>query len=68
MVTLCIAILHINNYPFILAVSKHIKFFQCMGTSNKKTTTFLAVIQKMKSDYKYRSYMLTEYLNHAKLS
>ena len=51
-------ILHINNLPFIIAVSKHIKYFQCIGTSNKSAATFLAVIQKIKSDYMIRSFII----------
>ena len=36
MVTLGIDVMYINKRPFILSVSKHIKYFQCMGTRKKK--------------------------------
>ena len=58
MVTLGINVLYFNDCPFIIAVSKHIKFFQCMGTSNKDVTTFLAEIQEMKSDYMLRGFRI----------
>ena len=58
MVTLEINVLHINKCPFIIAVSNHMKYFQCMGTSNKNTATFLAIIQKMKSDYTIQGFVV----------
>ena len=51
MVILGIGVIHINIHPFIIAVSKHIKFFQVMRTRDKKVKTFMDVIWKMKSDY-----------------
>ena len=35
----------------IIAISKHIKYIQCLGTTNKNVDTFLASIKKFKSDY-----------------
>ena len=50
-VTLGIDVLHINKRPYIIAMSKHIKYIQCMGTENKNTTNFLSTIKKFESDY-----------------
>ena len=58
MVTLGINVLYINNCPFIIPISKHIKFFQCTGTSNKNTIIFLVIIQQMKSDYMIRGFIV----------
>ena len=57
-ISLRIDVLHINKRPYIIAISKHIKFIQCMGTENKNTTTFLATIKKFKSDYMIRGFVL----------
>ena len=51
MVTLGIGVMHINKRLFILSVSKHIKYFQCMGTRSKTTQTFMCAIGKMKAEY-----------------
>ena len=56
MVTLGIDVMHINKRPFILSVSKQIKYFQCMGTRNKTVKTFMNTIGKMKSDYQLRGF------------
>ena len=58
MVTLGIVVLHINKPPFIIAISKHIKHFQCMGNRNKNTATFFTVIQKMKYDYMIQGFVV----------
>ena len=51
MVTLGFDVMHINKRPFILSVSKHIKYFQYMGTRNKIVKTFMNTVGKMKSDH-----------------
>ena len=56
--SLGIDVLHINKRPYIIAISKHIKYIQCMGTENKNTTTFLATIKKFKSDYMICGFVL----------
>ena len=50
-VTLGIDVLHVNKHPYSIAISKHIKYIQFMGTVNKNTNTFLATIKKFKSNY-----------------
>ena len=50
-VSLGIDVLHINKRPFVIAVSKYIKYMQCVGTANKNVETFLATIKRFKSDY-----------------
>ena len=44
--TLGIDVMHINKCSYTLAVSRHIKFFQCMGTRKKSVGTFMGIIQK----------------------
>ena len=56
MVTLGIDVMHINKRPFILSVSKHIKYFQCMGTRNKTVKTFINTIGKIKADYQLQGF------------
>ena len=56
MVTLGIDVMHTNKRPFILTISKHIKYFQYMGTRNKTAETFMDMLQKMKSDYQLRGF------------
>ena len=56
MVTLGIDAMHINKRPFILSVSKHIKYFECMGTRNKTAKTFMNTIGKFKSDYQLQGF------------
>ena len=56
MVILGLDVMHINKCPFILSVSEHIKYFQCMGTRNKTVKTFVNIIGKMKSDYQLRGF------------
>ena len=58
MVTLGLDVMHINNHPFILSVSKHIKHFQYIGTRNKSIKTFLSTIDKMKAEYMMRGFVL----------
>ena len=50
-VSLGIDVLHINKRPYVIAVSKHIKYIQCLGTVNKNVETFLSSIKRFKSDY-----------------
>ena len=50
-VSLGINVLHINSRPFVIAVSKHIKYIQCLETANKNVETFLATIKRFKSGY-----------------
>ena len=56
MVTLGINVMHINKRPFILSVSKHIKYFQCMGTRNKTVKTFMSTIGEMRAEYHLRGF------------
>ena len=58
MVTLGLDVMHINNRPFILSVSKYIKYLQCIGTRNKSVKTFLSTIGKMKAEYMVRGFVL----------
>ena len=58
MVTLEIDVLHINKRPYTIAISKHIKYIQCMGTNSKNTDTFLATIKKFKSDYIIQAFVM----------
>ena len=50
--------LHINKRPYIIAISKHIKYIQCIGTENKNVTTFLSTIKKFKVDYMIRGFVV----------
>ena len=66
-------VLHINNkLLFIIGISKHIKYYQCVGIKNKSTATFLNMIKLFKSNYGLRGfkrttcYTLTECLNYAR--
>ena len=56
MVTLGIDVMHINKRPFVLAVSKHIKYFQCIRTRNKTAETFMNTIRKMKTGYQLQGF------------
>ena len=58
MVTLGLDVMHINDRPFILSVSKHIKYFQCIGARNKSVKTFLSTIEKMKAEYMVRGFVI----------
>ena len=51
MVTLGIDVLHINKRPYVITISKHIKYIPCTGTTSKNTDTFLATIKKFKSHH-----------------
>ena len=57
-ITLGTDVLHVNKRLYIIAISKHIKYIQCMGTTNKNTSTFLATIKKFKSDYMIRDFVV----------
>ena len=58
MVTLGLDVMYINKRPFILSISKHIKYFQCMGTRNKTVKTFMCTIGKMKAEYQLRGFKM----------
>ena len=58
MVTLGHNVMYINRHPFILSVSKHIKYFQCIGARNKSAKTFLSTIEKMKAEYMVRGFVI----------
>ena len=57
-VVLSIDVLHINKRPFIIAISKHIKYIQCISTTDKKVETFLSTFKKFKSDYMIRGFVV----------
>ena len=57
-VSLGIDVLHINKRPYVIAVSKHIKYIQCLGTQNKNVETFLSTIKRFKSDYMIRGFVV----------
>ena len=57
-VVLGIDVLHINKCPYVIAISKHIKYIQCLGTTNKNIDTFLSTIKRFKSDYMIRGFMV----------
>ena len=57
-VSLGIDVLHINKRPYVIAVSKHIKYLQCLGTQNKNVETFLATIKRFKSDYMIQGFVV----------
>ena len=57
MVTLGL-ILHINKCPFIIAVSKHMEYFQYMGTTSKATDISLIIIRKFKSIYMIQDFVV----------
>ena len=57
-ITLGIDMVHINKRPYIIAISKHIKYIQCIGTENKNITTFLSTIKKFKADYMTRGFVV----------
>ena len=56
--SLGIDVLNVNRRPYIIVISKHIKYIQCMETANKNTNTFLATIKKFKSDYMIRGFVV----------
>ena len=57
-VILGIDVLHVNKRLYIIAISKHIKYIQCMGTTNKNTNTFLAIIKRFKSNYMIQGFVV----------
>ena len=57
-VSLGIDVLHINKRPYVIAVSKHIKYTQYLGTVNKNVKTFLSSIKRFKSDYMIRGFVV----------
>ena len=57
-VLLGIDVLHINMRPYVIAVSKHIKYIQCLGTANKNAETFLSTIKRFKADYMIRGFVV----------
>ena len=50
-VTLGVDVLHINGKLFMIGISKHIKFYQCVAIRNKSATTFFKMIKMFKSNY-----------------
>ena len=64
--SLGIDVLHINKRSYVIAVSKHIKYIQCLGTQNKNVDTFLSNIKRFKSDYIIQGFVVkTIYANRA---
>ena len=57
-VALGIDVLHINKRPYIIAISKYIKYIQCLGTTSKNVDTFLSAIKRFKSDYMIRGFVV----------
>ena len=55
-VALGVDVLHINNRLFIIGISKHIKYYQCVGIKNKSATTFSNIIRMFKSNYTPRGF------------
>ena len=55
-VTLGVDVLHINGRLYIIAVSKHIKYYQCGAIWNKKPETFVKWIKKFKVEYMLRGF------------
>ena len=50
-VALGIDVLHYNKHPNVIVISKHIKYMQCVGTTNKNVETFLTTTKRFKSNY-----------------
>ena len=53
-----INVLHINKRPYIIAISKHIKYIQCLATQNKNVETFLSTIKRFKLDYMIQGFVV----------
>ena len=57
-VALGIDVLHINKSPYVKAISKYIKYIQCLGTTNRNIDTFLFPIKRFKHDYMIRGFAM----------
>ena len=55
-VTLGVDVLHINGKLFMIGISKHIKYYQCVAIRNKSAKTFFKTIKMFKSDYTLRGF------------
>jgi hypothetical protein len=62
-VTLCIDIMFVNKVPFLITISRHIKFGTVEVLKNRKTTNVIAAIGNFNKLYQIRGFRLTLGLN-----
>ena len=53
-----IDVLHINRRPYVIVISKYIKYIQCLATQNKNVETFLSTIKRFKLDYMIQGFVV----------
>jgi hypothetical protein len=58
-VTVGMDVMHVNGVAFLINVSKHIKFIQCICIRNKSDDMSIAAITKMDNIYKLRGFKIT---------
>ena len=58
-VTVGIDVMHINGVAFLINISKHIKFIQCICIRNKSDVMYVAAVKKMDNIYKLRGFKIT---------
>jgi hypothetical protein len=57
-VTVGIDVIHVNGVAFLINISKHIKFIQCICIRNKSDNMFVVAIRKMDNVYKLRGFKI----------
>ncbi len=61
-ITLCIDIMFVNNIPFFMSISKHIRFLTCELLENRKAPSLIQALQRIYGIYRKRGFKITNIL------
>jgi hypothetical protein len=61
-ITLCIDIMFVNQIPFLMSISKHIRFITCEVLENRKAPTLIQALKRIHGIYRKRGFVITNIL------
>jgi hypothetical protein len=61
-ITLCIGIMFVNQIPFFMSISKHIRFLTCERLDNRKAPSFIQALKRIYGIYRKRGFVITNIL------
>jgi hypothetical protein len=61
---LCIDIMFVNQIPFFMSISKHIRFLTCEVLENRKAPTLIQALKRIDGIYRKRGFVITNILGN----
>jgi hypothetical protein len=65
-ITLCIDIMFVNQIPFFMSISKHIRFLTCELLENQKAPSLIQALKRIYGIYRKRGFVITNILGDGK--